>query len=101
VRQAIVPAGGLSGRRFRYATNFRVSPGCLLESLALPIHPICDAAASQRIEEGVGDLYFGEVFIPFSWAEGLCQAGFIPPFKAHEKPNSSGVPKPAPPPAAI
>jgi hypothetical protein len=30
VRQAIVPAGGLSGRRFQYATNFSgFAAGCL------------------------------------------------------------------------
>jgi hypothetical protein len=27
--------------------------------------PVCDAAASQRIKGGAGELHFGEVFIPF------------------------------------
>jgi hypothetical protein len=38
---------------------------CTLESLAPPVHPVCDAAGSQRIERGAGELHFGEVFIPF------------------------------------
>jgi len=39
--------------------------GCTVESLALPVHPVCDAAASSRIKETVGALYLGEVSSPF------------------------------------
>src|SRR5580693_4878565 len=40
-------------------------PACTVESLAPPVHPVCDAAGSQRIKGGAGELHFGEVFIPF------------------------------------
>jgi hypothetical protein len=43
----------------------RLKAGCTVESLALPVHPVCDAAASSRIKETAGELYLGEVFIPF------------------------------------
>jgi len=40
-------------------------PACTVENPALPVHPIGDAAASQRIERSAGEVPLCEVFIPF------------------------------------
>ena len=51
--------------KFVMCRGSRLKAGCTVESLALPVHPVCDAAASSRIKETAGELYLGEAFIPF------------------------------------
>jgi len=59
-------------------------PACTVESLALPVHPVCDAAASSRIKETAGELYLGEAFIPFHGPKAHADRQDCPPHGARK-----------------
>jgi len=61
---------------------------CTVESLALPAHSVCDAAASQRINGSAGELHLGEVFIPFHGPKAHADRHDCLP---HERPKARGV----------
>ena len=111
VWQAIVPAGGLSGRRrtdhsrsSQLFLRLRVSQASHCEareirrvsrrrrperpparSIALPVQPVRDAADSRRIKGSAGEVHLGEAFIPLHGPKARADRQDCLP---HERPKS-------------
>jgi hypothetical protein len=67
---SVIPDRSLCGQTG--VSRRRPEGACTVESLALPVHPVCDAAASSRIKETARRVVPRRGFHPLSWAEGPC-----------------------------